>query len=182
VVVTLTAAELLQMPQTDSRLELVGGELRKLPFGGALHGMVTMKLAYLLNHLDPEEHHGQILAAGTGYWLEKSPDTVLTSDLTWLARKRLEKIGGVSEGFIELTPDLVAETVDFKDTYSQVMERVQLWLRFGVRFVFLIEPQSKTVLVATSIKQMMIFGVNDVLELPEVLPGFSVRVAEIFNG
>ena len=130
----LTAEELLRLPGTGYRYELVKGELIKMPPAGAEHGGVSIKIASRLNVYVEAHKLGAVFAAETGFWLRRDPDTVRAPDAAFLTQERLSE-GRLPKGYFEGAPDLVVEVVSPNDTASEVQAKVEDWLRAGARLV-----------------------------------------------
>ncbi len=75
-------------------------------------------------------------------------------------------------------PDLAIEIVAYDDRLSGFFEKARLYLEKGSRVVWIVDPYQKAVLVITPNEQNW---VHDTLTCPEVLPGFSINVQDIFN-
>src|SRR2546430_8029109 len=102
---TITAEELLKMPDDGFRYELIRGELKKMPPPGHVHGRVAMELGWRFAQQVETKNLGTVYAAGTGFLLETKPDTVRAPDCAFVSRERLPAIGDV-EGYLPGAPDL----------------------------------------------------------------------------
>lgn len=72
----LTADQLFELPDDGMRHELVRGELRTMPLAGEEHGLVAAHILGLLARWIELHGLGRSYAAGTGFWIERDPDTV----------------------------------------------------------------------------------------------------------
>ena len=106
----VTAEELLALPDTGFRYELVEGRLVKMPPAGAQHGAIATTLAFFLTTFVRCNDLGKVFAAETGFILARDPDTVRAPDVSFVASERLPE-GGLPAHFLPLAPDLVAEVV-----------------------------------------------------------------------
>jgi Uma2 family endonuclease len=175
----VTADELLRMPDDGFRYELVKGELRKMPPAGHHHGEIAALITYLLMHHVKTHSLGKVYAAETGFKLAENPDTVRAPDAAFISRERLEKTGQVT-GYWPGAPDLAVEVVSPNDAHTEVMEKALQWLEAGARMVLVVEPAARTVTVYRSLEQIRILTERDTLEASDVVPGWKVRVAELF--
>src|SRR5207253_9652908 len=107
---TITAKELLNMPDDGLRHELIRGELKKMPPPGHVHGRVAMKFGWRLAQHVETKNLGNVYAAETGFLLETDPDTVRAPDCAFVSRDRLAAIGDV-EGYLPGAPDLAVEVI-----------------------------------------------------------------------
>lgn len=173
----LTAEELLRMPDASCRRELIRGEVREKPPAGFQHGTVAMELGSLLATFVRTHRLGKVIAAETGFILQRDPDTVRAPDVAFISQQRLPA-GEPPTGFPELAPDLVAEVVSPGDTTKEV--KVEEWLRAGVTLVWVVYPSSRSVVVYKSREEVSVLGEEDTLTGDPVLPGFQCQVRELF--
>ena len=176
----VTADELLAMPDDGYRYELVKGELRKMAPTGDEHGDVTMELAGALHHHVKQRHLGKVYAAETGYKLEADPDTVRAPDISFVARDRVEKTGRLT-GFRPGAPDLAVEVLSPSDRVRRVEEKVAEWLAAGARMVWVVSPKLRTVTAYRSLTDIVVLTEKDMLDGGDVVPGFQIRVTEVFG-
>jgi Uma2 family endonuclease len=178
--IKMTAEELLGLTDDGKRYELVDGELREMAPAGARHGRVAMKLASRLDRHVEVNRLGMVLAAETGFRISRNPDTVRTPDVSFVARERIPP-EGPPEGYWDLAPDLAVEVVSPNDTAAQVQSKVQMWLEYGVRLVWVVYPKTRAIMAHKSLKEITTFTAEDTLDGGQVVSGFECAVAEIFE-
>ena len=176
----ITADELLAMPDDGSRYELVKGELIRMPPSGYEHGVRTVELTTPLHTHVKTNGLGVVCAAETGFLLTQDPDTVRAPDIAFISRERVEKIGAVKSYWIG-APDLAVEVVSPGDTVREVEAKVAEWLEAGARMVWVVSPKLHTVTVDRSLTDIVVLTEKDTLDGGDVVPGFQIRVAEIFS-
>ena len=177
---SITADELLAMPDDGYRYELVKGELRKMTPTGDEHGDITMELAASLHRHVKENRLGKIYAAETGFKLESDPDTVRAPDIAFVTKDNFEKTGRLG-GFRSGAPDLAVEVLSPSDRVSRVEGKVAQWLEGGARMVWVVSPRLHTVTVYRSLTDIVTLTENDTLDGADVVPGFQMNIAEIFG-
>lgn len=175
----VTAEELLAMQDDGSRRELVRGELRKMPPAGSEHGYVAMNIGSSLNVHVKANNLGRVYTAETGFRLASDPDTVRAPDAAFVSRERVEEIGRVA-GYWPGAPDLAVEVVSPGDTHSQVVEKALGWLEAGCRMVLVADPERRTVTAYRSLDDIRILTGDGTVDGADVVPGWSLPVAEIF--
>lgn len=175
-----TAEELLRLPDSSERYELVRGELRKMNPAGARHGRIAMKLGARLDRYTTVKNLGIVLAAETGFRLSRSPDTVRAPDISFVARERIP-LGGPPDGYWDLSPDLAVEVVSPNDTAAEVQSKVQMWLEAGTRLAWVVYPGTRSVVAHNSLKDISTLTANDILTGGGVVPGFQIPVTEVFE-
>jgi Uma2 family endonuclease len=84
------------------------------------------------------------------------------------------------KGWGTLVPDLVVEVVSTWDTNKQVQEKAKDWLDAGVRLLWIVYPDARTVHVHRPGQELRVLSEDGVLDGEEVVPGFSLPVGEIF--
>jgi len=173
----MTAEELFDLPD-GHRYELVKGVLLTMSPSGYAHGRVTMKLSNLLTNYINANYLGIPLAAETGFKLERNPDTVLAPDFAFI---RQDPAVGDSSGFLESSPDLAVEVISSTKSRRQAERKTAQWLSFGVQSVWVVSCQKKTIEIFSASGSRQVFKGSDELSDEDLLPGFRVRVAEIFN-
>jgi len=75
-------------------------------------------------------------------------------------------------------PDLAIEIVSDDDRVSAVFAKARMYLEKGSQNVWIIFPSEKRVVVVTATEWRW---ESNTLACPEILPGFSIKVAEIFS-
>lgn len=75
-------------------------------------------------------------------------------------------------------PDLAVEIISRDDVWSALFEKADLYFEKGSRVVWFVDPYREVVLLVTPNDQQW---VKDTLTCPELLPGFAVKLREIFN-
>ena len=168
------------MPETDCRYELAKGELIRLPFGTAQHGLVTINLAVPLYVHIEANNLGVTYAAGTGFKIESDPDTVLAPDISFVRIER-RLVVPCPDNYRDGAPDLAVEVLEDSESVVGLEERVEAWLEAGARMVWLASPKMRTVTVYESMTDVVTLTDNDQLEGGEVVVGFSIAVAKIFG-
>lgn len=176
----ISAEGLLRMPDDGKRRELVEGEIREMAPAGARHGRAAMKLASRLDRYAEENRLGAVLAAETGFRIFQNPDTVRAPDVSFVARDRVPQ-EGIPEGYWDIAPDVAAEVVSPNDTAAEVQSKVQMWLKAGVRLVWVVYPNTRSVVAYESLKEIRTLTASDTLDGGTVVPGFECQVAEVFE-
>jgi Uma2 family endonuclease len=173
---TVTADELLAMPEDGIRRELVAGELREMVPAGGDHGEVGMRFGWRLAQFVETGNLGVVYTSDTGFCLARDPDTVRCPDVGFIAKEQYARFQGV----VDRAPDLVVEVVSPHDTYSEVRSKVHQYLDAGTRMVILVDPPARTIDVYRSRTDVRELTLGDVLEGEDVVPGWRLPVRDIF--
>lgn len=175
----MTAQELLEYRHEPYRQELIEGRLHEMEPPGAEHGQVAMRFgALLFAHVD-REGLGIVFASEVGFQLASDPDTVRAPDVAFIARERVPATG-VPRGYWPGPPDLAVEVVSPNDRWSQVEGKALHWLAAGARAVVVIDPPLRTATVYRSRGDVRILAAGDLLDLADVVPGWSPAVDDVF--
>ena len=175
-----TAEELLHLPTDGRRLELVKGKVYEMAPAGGRHGYVANRAAVRLTvHVD-SAGLGHVFTAETGFILRRNPDTVRAPDVSFVSRSRLS-VEDIPDEYVALAPDLVVEVVSPSDRRREVREKVEEWLRAGVRLVWVIYPVTRSADVYRCIDDVSHLSEDDVLDGEDVVPGFACRLGELFG-
>ena len=176
---SVSAEELLRMPDDGFRYELVRGELRKMSPAGRRHGRIAHEVGRLLGNHVTAHALGAVYAAETGYRLAKDPDTVRAPDASFVRQEREEAMEEI-EGYLPGAPDLAVEVISPSDSYSEVAEKVMEWLDAGTRMVVVVDPRKRTLTLYRSRDEIRVLTEADVLDGADVVPGWRVAVKDLF--
>ncbi len=177
----LTAEALADLPAKPGvRYELREGKLVEMPGAGGIHAALVVRLVLLLHQFVTSRRIGFVFGDGLGYILRRAPDTVRIPDVSVVRRERVPA-GGVPEGYWPGAPDLAVEIVSPHDRAEEVHERVRDYLGAGTALVWVLWPKSRAVTVYRADGTARELGPEDALDGEAVLPGFQVRVSELFT-
>jgi Uma2 family endonuclease len=175
----ITAEEFFGMPSPPdgSQQELVRGVIVTMPPPGGRHGACCLKVGRRIGNYVEEKALGTATSNDTGFVSERDPDTVRGPDLSFWSRDRLPEL---PEGYVEIPPDLAVEVVSPSDHYSRVQNKVRHYLSRGVRMVWVVDPEDRSVTVYRPPLQATILEEAATLSGEDILPGFSCRVGDLF--
>jgi Uma2 family endonuclease len=170
----LTAEQFEQLPDDGMRHELDEGELVSMPPPMGRHGKVQGKtFSVLLSFVSPRSL-GEVFVE-TGFRLGR--DTVRGPDVSFIRAERAAALD--LDTRFECAPDLAVEVISPSETASDIAHKVSQYLRAGA-LVWVLYPDDSTVHVFEPSKNGRILEAEDLLEAPSLLPGFSIRVSELF--
>ena len=174
-----TAEQLADLPRGEKRYELVNGELITMTPAGWEHGKVSSRIGRCLAEFVDKHSLGETAGAETGFLIGRDPDTVRAPDAAFVSTIRLVGING-EKGYLPIAPDIAVEVVSPGDRHTAVESKVFHWLDAGTREVWLADPGAPRVTVYRGRQDIRVLEPLDALESPDLLPGFSVRVSELF--
>ena len=107
------------------------------------------------------------------------PDHFRRPDVCFVRKERLAG-GRVPPGDLRLAPDLAVEVLSPNDVAVEVEQKVEEYLRVGVRLVWIVVPETRTVRVHRSDGTVSLLHERDVIKGEAVLEGFTCPVADFF--
>ena len=175
----ITADELLLLSGDDGkRYELVRGVLiEKMPTGDP-HGDSVFRASFLIGTYAEGNDYGVVLAGEPGYRLERGPDTVRAPDVAWIAPGRIPP---GTQGYPELAPDLVVEVKSPGNSNPEMAAKARMWLCYGSRVTVTLDPAATLAIVYRPDAAPVTLGADDVLNLDDLMPGFSCPVWRFFR-
>jgi Uma2 family endonuclease len=171
-----TADDLLALPHDQKRYQLVEGQLIEMSPTGETHGRLTAHLLILLGVYVSQHRIGRVYGAETGFKVAENPDTVYGIDLAFVSNARTQK----RDNYFIGAPDLAIEVVSPGNTQTEMHEKVQKLFEAGARLVWIVYPKSRVVYVYSEPDVITVVHEADVVDGGEVVPGFAVKVADVF--
>jgi Uma2 family endonuclease len=165
----------------ERRLELSEGVLIDMAPASGSHGLFTFRFGIRLGVFAETNGLGCFTAAETGFILYKNPtgrDTVRAPDIGYVRRERCADIPAT--GYVPFAPDLAVEVASPDESGEDIQDKVLDYLRYGTSVVWYFYPKSRTVNVHTP-SGTTTLGEDDTLDGGDVLPGFNMKVSEIFG-
>ncbi len=164
----------------DAIYEIVDGVEVEIPKMGFYAAKLGRALFLLLNEFLNEKDLGEayheffFILDGKGLY-KRRPDVAFLSAERWALDQPTPE-----EGDCPAVPDLAAEIVSPNDSVYSLFEKIDEYFRFGVREVWVVIPRGKKIHVYTSPTHVTVLTENDLLISDKVLPGFTLKVADLF--
>jgi Uma2 family endonuclease len=105
--------------------------------------------------------------------------TVRGPDISFVRRERMEALR--SQGFVKGVPDLAIEILCPSQTFPHLVGRTKQYLAAGCQVVMIINREAREIEMFKADSSEYTLQAADTLEIPELLPGFSVKVGELFQ-
>ena len=161
----------------EKEYEIVDGQPEEKEMGGARHGGVGARLiARLVMHVEAHQLGG-IYGPDTTFQIGQNQRL---PDVSFVSASRIPP-EGEPEGIWPIAPDLAVEIIWPNDLFEKVLSKVWEYFAAGVRQVWLISLEHKTVIIHHSPTQTTILTEADELASDELLPGFRLRIGELFQ-
>jgi Uma2 family endonuclease len=156
-------------------------ELRRMSPSGYRHGTVVARVGSRLGPFVEQHCLGETCGAETGFLLRRNPDTVRAPDAAFISNETLAALAGPVEGFFPGAPDLAIEVRSPSDRDADLAGKIAGWLDAGSRAVLVIDPQRARAAVYRPGNRMASFLRDNIVALPDLLPGWSLMLGELFN-
>ncbi|MFN6566635.1 Uma2 family endonuclease [Dendronalium sp. ChiSLP03b] len=101
-------------------------------------------------------------------------------DLSFVARERLQGLKRLPKGFFVGAPDLAVEVISPSNTFAEIHSKLVEYFDSGAKLVWVINPDEQSVLVYRQPQPDKLLKLTDSLDGEEVIPGFTLLVAELF--
>jgi Uma2 family endonuclease len=165
--------------ERDSSFELVEGELHEVMSpSGPNHGFVVGNLAAMLHSRIREGRLGRLYVGDTYVLLQRDPDTVLAPDIAFVSAERLPL---EDSAFMTIPPDIAIEVVSPGNSPGEIERKVALFLRGGVRSVWVVYPRQRQIVIHAPEIAPRVFGEGEMVTDPDTLPGFSFSLSDVFE-
>jgi Uma2 family endonuclease len=174
-----TPEDLLNMPDGDL-YELVDGRLVERNMG-SWPALVGGRLLQYLNNFSDQNPAGWALSGECSYQcFPDAPSKVRKPEFSFIRLGRLPD-ERLPEGHIRIAPDVAVEVVSPNDLDYETDQKVEEYLRAGVSLVWVINSESRTVLIYRKDGSINGLRENDELSGEDVIPGFHCRVGDLFR-
>jgi Uma2 family endonuclease len=175
----LTVHEVEEAPP-EGQWELIDGELLPVTPASLRSATTTHRIGRLVGNYVDEHDLGMMTSAEGGFVLFPDRETLLAPDVAFIRDDRVPPEEEHNH-FARLAPDLVVEVLSPSDRLGSALGKVSLYLQAGVQVVWLVDPIKRTILLFAGEENPVTLEEDSVLDGGEVLPGFSIRVADLLG-
>jgi Uma2 family endonuclease len=173
----LTVEDFVRLPESvggrDVRYELVEGELVTVSPGMLPHNLVRDNALVTLMGFLQDKKLGMVISLQSFHLFG---NTVRIPDLAFIRSGR----DLARDAPIEGAPDLAIEVVSPSNRPREIDRRISDYFAAGCKRVWVLYPEHREVYIH-GIAGVTKRKPEDLLEDPELLPGFSVKVASLFE-
>ena len=175
-----TDEEFMALPDDGHHYEIINGELIDMGNSGALHGYVCSTLMILLGGYVRQHNLGAMLDSSTAFKMKNGNKR--SPDIAFFAKERLQGMAVLPSGYLEGAPDLAVEVLSPGNTVEEIDDKLTEYFENGSRLVWVINPTQHYVLVYRSAQEpdRLLKG-KDSLDGEEVIPGFTLAIADLFQ-
>jgi Uma2 family endonuclease len=175
---TATEDDLLRVAIQDDRLcELVDGMLVEKGMGFR-ESILAAALASILYAFVSSRKLG--LVTGPDGTMRLLAGLVRMPDVAFFSWVRLPGGRVPTEAIPDLVPDLAVEVLNASNTPSEMSRKRREYFTAGVRLVWEVDPDARTVAVYTGPDHPVVLTQDQTLDGGDVLPGFTLPLRELF--
>jgi Uma2 family endonuclease len=176
----LTAEEFAKRPDPGYPEELFRGRIVPMPMPKPRHGEICSEVVWLLKSHVKTHDLGRVLSNDAGVITERGPDTVRGADIAFYSFARVPK-GPLPNRYLDTPPDLVVEVLLPDDRWPKVLAKVAEYLEAGTLVVIVLDDQRRQAHVYRADGTTRILNADEVLEIPDLLGDFQIRVGRLFE-
>jgi len=175
---TATEADVVAMDDHHDRLcELVDGTLVEKGMG-LRESLLAIMLAEVLNAFVRPRNLG--LVSGEAGMMRILPGLVRIPDVAYVSWARVAGGRVPAPPGPPIAPDLAVEVLSESNTPREMARKRQEYFAAGGALVWEVNPQTRTVSVYSAPDRFVTLREADALDGGDVLPGFSLRLSELF--
>lgn len=180
---TIRLADYERNATSKSPSELVRGRIVEMNPPTPYHGWVCGNVNRILGNYIVSRKLGRVMSNDSGVVTESDPDTLRGADVAYYSFARLPPGPFSRDEYLAVVPDFIVEVMSPNDRWSQVFAKVTEYLKAGVTAVCVLDPNpaSAGATVYRDNRAPEQFAAEAELVLPDVLPGFRVRVSEFWE-
>lgn len=174
-----TEAELQALPDDGFNYEVVDGELQMSPKNSPEHGFICTELSFALNAHVKRQKLGAVFDSSTGFWMEN--ENCRAPDISFVSKEQLRRLKRPANSFFRFAPDLAIEVLSPNNTRAEIQERLRDFFSSGTKLAWIIDPEAKSAEICYSLEKRRLVGPNGELNGEEVVPGFQIKLSELFK-
>lgn len=178
---TMTGDEFLRQYGDASGVELVRGQLERVPMPGPEHGSVCLNAGTIINNFVKAHKLGRAMSNDTFIRTTTNPDGYRGADVCFVSFETLPADQPWPRNALIPPVELVVEVRSPSDSIKEMSAKAYEYLDAGVRCVVVLDPPTESAAVFRPDELPHRFHNGDTLTLPDVLPGFAVPVSQFFE-
>jgi Uma2 family endonuclease len=163
--------------EEDRICELIDGVLVEKAVSDKT-AFLAIELATLLNAFVRPQRLGWVL--GADGFVRLFGRRLRAPDVSFVRRD--QRAGGrlLSRGYADVAPALAAEIFSPGNTVAELEHKRREFFAAGTELFWIVYPEQQEIVVSTGPEEHRVLGAGDVLDGGSVLPGFTLKVGELF--
>jgi Uma2 family endonuclease len=179
----MTTEQLLAMPDDGVERWLIRGQLREKPmtYRNRWHSRALIRVGHCLEAWREQqpEPRGSVLGGEAGVRLTRNPDTTVGIDVIYISAEVAAR-NPENTTIIDGVPVLAVEILSPNNTVEEIDEKIEQYLEAGVALVWIVDTRDRTVTIYRPGQEPDFVNARQELSGEPELPGFRVRVADLF--
>jgi Uma2 family endonuclease len=145
----------------------------------SFESLLAMTLGRILGNFLEIHDLGIVLGEAGQLWI--LPSKMRVPDVAFISWDRFP--GGTlpKDRVYRVAPDLAVEILSEGNTPREMEKKLAEYMESGVRLVWYIDPRSRTAAIHTAPGQLQSIDEQGFLDGGDVLPGFRMRLGELFE-
>jgi Uma2 family endonuclease len=183
----MTTDELLAMPDDGVERWLIRGELREnkdidMNRRSPDHGRTCVSIGYFLKAWVRSQAtpRGGVYGGDTMFRMRPESHSTVGVDVAYVSAE-LEARTAPRAKVVEGVPAIAVEVLSPSEKHEDITEKIEEYLDAGVAQVWIADPDFQTLAVHRSDAEPVLYNRQQELTAEPVLPGFKVRVSELFE-
>jgi len=175
---TATLDDLVRVNSQGGMCELVDGALVEKAMGWR-ESLIAVALCRILSEFVLSRNLG--LVSGPDGFMRILRSQVRGPDVAFVSWDRLPDGKVPEERVPELVPDLAVEVLSEGNTYGEMARKRREYFHAGVRQVWMIDLDERTVAVYSDITKYELFDETQSLSGGDILPGLEISLSSLFG-
>lgn len=159
----------------DCQLELRNGAITVTGPSDLVSSEVGVSFSSALQQWIIPRQLGWVFDSSGGFILPNQD--LVCPDIAYVSRQKLPRPGRY---FAEVVPDLVVEIKSQSDRVAKLREKLAMYLEQGAEVALLVDPDEETVEIYRPDGSIQVLGNGEVMQLPDLLPGWELTIAELW--
>ncbi|MGL6097453.1 MAG: Uma2 family endonuclease [Fimbriiglobus sp.] len=177
----MTADEFLRLHGDETGIELIDGEIVRLPMPGIEHGEVCGNAYFVIREFVKPRKLGRVATNDSYVRTRQNPDGCRGADVLYISYMTFPADQPTPRGAISPPIELVVEVRSPTDTIAALTRKAAEYTEAGVRVVVVLDPDTESAAVFRGDELPQRFHNGDEFTLPDILPGFAVPVKAFFD-
>ena len=173
----MSLEEYERLPDEGVQHELDEGELVTMPPPKYWHSRIARIIGRALDRFVEPRELGEVLIEA-GFLLHPDPLTIRQPDVAFVRAERTRKPD--LEGYLEGAPDLAVEIASPSDSMADLDRKVEQYLAAGSTLVWVVMPKYERIRIYRADGTSTVRHRGEMLDAPELLPGWSMPVEQVF--
>ena len=144
------------------------------------HGRVEGNIFRVLDAFVRPRALGKVFVGEVRVYTKRNPDRVRAADALFVMNETYARRSDQA-AYLDVAPELVVEILSPNDTVMDLTEKRREYFAIGVKLVWVPDPRARRVMVFRSLTDVRELTETDQLSGDDVLPGFAVGVATLFE-